>query len=136
MIKLSLFLFTIQFTRRRRFEEHFAFIDVHRGWGGRTPYSQIFKKLVNKNVIKPKIRDPRQFCPESLDPPGKNLSYPLSRIFNPCASMFASQTRNKFLRPLVSSVGAKVNWGVRSFFRITFFWIYHLTLHLTWPNLT
>ena len=44
------------------------------------PPSLIFKKLVNKNAIKPSIGDtPWQFCLESIDPSKdvfKNLSYP------------------------------------------------------------
>ena len=43
-----------------------------------------FKRLFNKNAIKPEIglppATPLPICPESLDPPtdlGKNLSYPL-----------------------------------------------------------
>jgi hypothetical protein len=39
------------------------------------PTPQIVGKLVNKNAIKPKIRDPRQFCPESLDPPAPMFIY-------------------------------------------------------------
>ena len=38
------------------------------------------KKLVNKNEIKPKIGNPHVNF-------GKNLSYPLPWIFNPCASI-------------------------------------------------
>ena len=38
------------------------------GRWNRTP-RQIFKKLANKNAIKPKIWEPpQQFCPKSLDP--------------------------------------------------------------------
>jgi hypothetical protein len=50
-----------------------------------------FKRLFNKNAIKPKIGGPLAFFPESLDPPrdvAKNLSYPLPWIFNPCALAF------------------------------------------------
>ena len=57
------------------------------------PPRQIFKKLVNKNEIKPKIGRPSPtlaILTESLDPPrdfGKNIRDPLPWIFNPCASM-------------------------------------------------
>jgi hypothetical protein len=36
---------------------------------GSTLPLQIFEKLDNENAIKPKIGDPWQFCPESLNPP-------------------------------------------------------------------
>jgi hypothetical protein len=52
------------------------------------------KKLANKNVIKPKIWNPHgNFVLKALtlSPPprdfGKNLSFPLPWIFNPCASI-------------------------------------------------
>ena len=54
-------------------------IDAHRGEGGmkQHPPRQIFKKLVNKNAIKPKIGGPTlAIFPENLDPPwdfGKNF---------------------------------------------------------------
>jgi hypothetical protein len=70
-----------------------------RGAGGyeTAPPRQIFKKLVNKNAIKPKIGGPPQaIFPESLDPPrnfGKNIRYPLPWIFNPCASMLMPEAK-------------------------------------------
>jgi hypothetical protein len=57
------------------------FIDAHRGVGDggmkQHPSRQIFKKLVNKNAIKPKIGGPfRQFFLKALTSPkdfGKNF---------------------------------------------------------------
>jgi len=63
-----------------------GYIDAHRGEGVETAHPKAnFQKRVNKNGIKAK------FFPKSLDPPGKNLSYPLPWIFNPCASMIDVQ---------------------------------------------
>jgi hypothetical protein len=49
--------------------------DAHRGgeWGHiKHPLRKIFKKLVNKNAIKPKIwNPPGNFSPEMLDPQAK-----------------------------------------------------------------
>jgi hypothetical protein len=79
-------------------------IEAHRGGQGgggyeTAPPRQIFKKLVNKNVIKCKIGGPPwQFFLKPLTPPwdfGKNFKYPPPPgphwIFNPCASMTLSQ---------------------------------------------
>jgi hypothetical protein len=47
-----------------------------------------FKTLVSKNAIKPEIGPPPPaIFPESLDPLGKNFSYPLPWIFNLCVSL-------------------------------------------------
>jgi hypothetical protein len=58
-----------------------------RGWGGRCigPPRQVFKKLVNKNAIKPKIGDYPLviFLRKCLTPLGKNLSYPPPLVFQP-----------------------------------------------------
>ena len=60
----------------------------------RNPPQANYKRLVNKNAIKPKIAGPRwQIFPESLDPSGKNLSYPLPWIFNQCAYLVESLTQ-------------------------------------------
>jgi hypothetical protein len=70
---------------------------TRRGEGGkgegkyRTPHAN-FKTLVNKIAIKPEIGEPPgSFSWKPFPPPprdfGKNLSYPLPWIFNPCASM-------------------------------------------------
>jgi hypothetical protein len=51
------------------------------------PRRQIKKKqLSTKNSIKPEIGGPPGNFSKSLEPPGKNMSYPLPWIFNPCAS--------------------------------------------------
>jgi hypothetical protein len=66
------------------------YIDAHRGRGYNIgPQREIFKKnLFKKNKNKTQNRGPPwQFCLEILDPPSKNLSYPLPWIFNLCASM-------------------------------------------------
>ena len=60
-------------------------VRMERGLHHSTPM-QIFKKLVDKGAIKPKIRDPPpcNFIWNALTPRnfGKNLSYPLLWIFN------------------------------------------------------
>jgi hypothetical protein len=58
------------------------------GWMGeggmkQHPPKANFQKLVNKIAIKAKIGDSVEIFPESLDPPDKNMSYPLPWIFNP-----------------------------------------------------
>jgi hypothetical protein len=76
-----------------------TFMNAHRGVGvgkgGQTEPPDKLKKLGNKNANKTQNRrppPPPAIFLESLDPPpprefGKNFSYPLPWIFNPCASM-------------------------------------------------
>jgi hypothetical protein len=55
----------------------------------RTPQAN-FKRLVNKNAIKPKIGDP----PGIL---AINLSYPVPWIFNPCTQFFVFKFKSPVL---------------------------------------
>ena len=73
------------------------------------PPRKFFKKLINKNVTKPKNRAfPLEFLIKSWTPYNlfleNNIMDPVPWIFQPCASMSAMQTRkNKnILRPTAS----------------------------------
>ncbi len=81
--------------RRKQWDEGWSGLGKHR-----TPQTNV-KSLVNKNAIKPKVEDPSgNFVWKALTFPlprdfGQNLSYPVSWIFQPCASMVLSKLNHK-----------------------------------------